>query len=446
MLKNVLKLNSKLWFCLIAILVQQVTLGVSTYFIGKAGASLSRSDPLITIRFIEYFFVFALLAYLLGMLSYYLKIKAQNYAIKKYSENVIEELRVSPQKNSNLNRDKFTSWMTGEATHTICDAIELVSEGTSIALNLAITFAVFNFTIGKAISGALFFALVVSLVLVLIFRKKVELLAQQNQSTYLEVGTHLRTLWDNTFYAPVDHAAKAKRDHFLKLGIYFEKNVSYTILEQTIASVPILVTVPLLIFFTETMYNVPTYTLGILVAILPRTLQLLGNVHAISIFQTQFVYIKSKYSGLARFVAELENVVFKDNIQIAKIKLKNSGANRSADATIENILAGKITTGRYTIRGQNGSGKTMLMKLLKDSNKQSLLLSPEVKLHQSDESNISTGELQKVNLNFALSSRSPMLLLDEWDANLDRSSVRKYDKLINKYSENFIVLEVRHGK
>jgi ABC-type transport system involved in cytochrome bd biosynthesis fused ATPase/permease subunit len=86
----------------------------------------------------------------------------------------------------------------------------------------------------------------------------------------------------------------------------------------------------------------------------------------------------------------------------------------------------------------------MLMKAFKNALPGSLLISPDVRLCELEDTNISTGQQQQVTLDLALKSKCNYLLLDEWDANLDKKSVSRYDKLLDEYAKTAVVVEVRH--
>jgi hypothetical protein len=296
-------------------------------------------------------------AYVLSMVAAVFKTAAQNHALFHYTNFVVKQLETEPGKNTIANREEFSSWMSGESSNTLADTVEMITEGTSTALNLFITFTVFAITIGPLISAVLFVALMLSVSLVRLVRQRVEILATETQSSYLKVGTHLRPLWDSIFFATQEMLSSSKVNHHTKLKSYFSRQNSYTVLEQLLAAVPIVVTVPLIILATSKIDPQNLVYLGVIVAILPRSLQLLGNVHALSILQTQYVYTKSKYLGLINFIANLQTINFENHVDFKRIKIGFNHRIIDPKLAMANLANNEIQFGRLLVQGDNGSGK-----------------------------------------------------------------------------------------
>ena len=103
--------------------------------------------------------------------------------------------------------------------------------------------------------------------------------------------------------------------------------------------------------------------------------------------------------------------------------------------------------GRLTLRGENGSGKSTALMLVKNALQGRAFFLPTYnQLNFISETNkYSTGEslrkrlmeiLEKVNVD--------VLLLDEWDANLDHENQEHLSQLIDQLAEKKCVIEVRH--
>lgn len=93
--------------------------------------------------------------------------------------------------------------------------------------------------------------------------------------------------------------------------------------------------------------------------------------------------------------------------------------------------------------GANGSGKSTFLKNLKDLVPNSLLLSPEI--HFLDSSGgLSTGQGRIQEIENALLRAPGWLMLDEWDANLDKNNCARIDRSIEEVSRRMVVNEVRH--
>jgi ABC-type transport system involved in cytochrome bd biosynthesis fused ATPase/permease subunit len=103
--------------------------------------------------------------------------------------------------------------------------------------------------------------------------------------------------------------------------------------------------------------------------------------------------------------------------------------------------------GRYTITGPNGAGKSSVLKFLKMHAKDAAFYLPTKHqlLFQTDATQGSSGERTRRHLDEALTDQSTkVLLLDEWDANLDAVNTTILDEKIRDLTSKKTVIEVRH--
>lgn len=63
----------------------------------------------------------------------------------------------------------------------------------------------------------------------------------------------------------------------------------------------------------------------------------------------------------------------------------------------------------------------------------------------SDTNNLSTGQSTLLRIHEAASQAAiAYILLDEWDANLDKKNTHDTDQLLNELSQTKVVVEIRH--
>ncbi len=72
----------------------------------------------------------------------------------------------------------------------------------------------------------------------------------------------------------------------------------------------------------------------------------------------------------------------------------------------------------------------------------------ELVFEKTSEKNLSTGQelrefLKEISVKAA--DKIEILMLDEWDANLDLQSRQVFSELIGKLSESLLIVEVRHN-
>ncbi len=111
------------------------------------------------------------------------------------------------------------------------------------------------------------------------------------------------------------------------------------------------------------------------------------------------------------------------------------------------IMAYTTRSGRITLRGENGAGKSTLLMLVKNAlNDRAFFLPTQNQLSFTSEANkYSTGESLRNRLLEILERVDvDVLLLDEWDANLDKENHERLSLLIDELAEKKCVIEVRH--
>ena len=104
--------------------------------------------------------------------------------------------------------------------------------------------------------------------------------------------------------------------------------------------------------------------------------------------------------------------------------------------------------GRFTVRGPNGSGKTTFLLSLKSSDPHRTFYLPasiDQLMWPDGFDNLSTGErMMKALGEIQNLDEINMLLLDEWDANLDETNTQLADELLDTLARTKVVVEVRH--
>lgn len=103
--------------------------------------------------------------------------------------------------------------------------------------------------------------------------------------------------------------------------------------------------------------------------------------------------------------------------------------------------------GRITLRGENGCGKSTALILIKNAlaNKAFLLPTHNQLTFTSETNKYSTGESLRKRLQEIIDKVDvDVLLLDEWDANLDKENQEILSALIDHLAEKKCVIEVRH--
>ncbi len=413
-----------------------------------AGNALAYNNKEIILHYIVLFFIMALLAYFLSSYSAFIQLKFKNNLWQIYANNLFKDIKFNLKLSSESNKHLTSNWLTGEAQTTF-DTISTFSiDMFSVYCNVIFTFAVFYVSLGVLISGAMAISIIISLILLKILKLKISKLATNIQSTRLKALVNINLLWDAYLYGSEDLINSTNQEFNSNLNAHFLQAEKYQIIEQIIACLPIYIVVPFIIIAMYYSTAQDSLVLGGVVAVLPRSLQLLGNVHSLSMYNSKVILMKYKLKNLETFVLTLKQQDLQAQIKLNQITIKDVKADQyvSFNELLMIVMSSNKQRCRILIQGANGTGKSTLLRILKNSNpKLSVLLSPGVTL-VPNETNASTGEQLIKQLRFILSNKNTILFLDEWDANLDSTNIKKIDTEINDFSKSAVVVEVRHRK
>lgn len=441
--KNMLLRDKRFLLALGFTLSQQLLLTLSTYYIALAGASLASGDIDRVLAHISRFFTFALLAYVSSSVATILSTRAANRIWKNYASATLRDATHSLQYASDRNRRSVAQWLGGEALPTIAHACEFYREMGSVALHIVLTLAVFYLAVGWEIASAITASLVLSLALVMVLRHRIERSAAAMQQRRLGALLSIEPAWTSAMFGCRKMRDAGLRAFDEKTHRYFHEINRFVLLEQMVACGPILISTMALVGMIQLTDLWTASLAGALVALLARSLQVFGNVHALSVHLGQFFLVGAKLRKLNGFASGLDPYAQMHEAPLQSVSVRDSFAQTeiAPHDLIEELQGTK--RGRFRVTGENGSGKSTLLKIIKDTVVDAILITPETHFLESS-SALSTGQARTQEIENVLAISPPILLLDEWDANLDEDNRRKIDRLLDAASRRMVIVEVRH--
>jgi ABC-type bacteriocin/lantibiotic exporter with double-glycine peptidase domain len=188
--------------------------------------------------------------------------------------------------------------------------------------------------------------------------------------------------------------------------------------------------------------------LSMLIATFPRQVITIFHVTAIVAYASRWNSLKTRLEGLksALIITEPINV---GTISWNRIKAEKDNTIITIDSinSLQDITQ-DYRPGRITLRGDNGTGKSSLLALIKEQlSEKAVLLPPHSDMFFEFSSNksLSTGEKIIESLDeIKKSERLQLLLLDEWDANLDKNHIGNISEKLNELAKEICIIEVRH--
>ncbi len=442
------------FLCFTFVLIQQLIVASSTVFIIFLGKSIAEHN--ITVIYLLLFILSLMVVYLPGIYSLIYLEKSKFSAFKKY-------ISIFSKSNKNhtslLNnreyRNKNDPWLTNESFLVMNETSALFYEWVSSGFNAILNILV----IGFVIEPMLFFAYMISFSLlyvsVKISKKNIESSAVDFQKD--------RNLMNQGLLSGVDNILIANDKNLGLWTASVDKNISnavssavsltkktnlYSSITMVLALIPI-ACVTLMFFYK----NISDYALlTTLVVTLPRQIQIIQNIFSVFSHAMHWHGVRGKLKGLLRALSPMTDKTIDLG---SKIKWKNLEINynneRQDVSGLEDFLQflPKLNNGRITIRASNGSGKSVFFSLLKESLKDEAYLLPtssDLMFESTSNKSFSHGEKTMLILDeIHKDVHSKILLLDEWDANLDVKNRGIISEKINSMSKNIVIVETRHN-
>ena len=183
------------------------------------------------------------------------------------------------------------------------------------------------------------------------------------------------------------------------------------------------------------------YLAGLLVTI-PKQLNILVSFRSFFQQTANLQMFRKRFENCCA-VARLEIVPLSSRINLPALTF--NGIQHASLQALE-LQLNEMRVGRVTVRGANGSGKSTLLLHLNETIKNSIYLPASPQLEIGVEfGGESTGERMLKYLDFFARQNAPVVLLDEWDANLDSANRFRVSERISALAQSKIVIEIRHG-
>jgi hypothetical protein len=447
-------INSNSWFqsSYVFLVIQQVVVASSSIWLTKLILGISEGQP--SLIWLWLYLVSLILPYLPGALALIEVSKTQirscvNY-IQKFSE-------LYPGKilkwSDHEQRSTISSILSGEACPTINGYVEYLYHLVSSAINVF-----FNlFVLAILINSSLLLAYAVGIVLssfILYSQKHFKSkLALKTQESRIQWTSLLIKAWDNILLNNLynlnvwNKRASAQGKDLIENTITLEKfnQIIGIIMAFALISPSMMLIAYLAIKNLENLAFLATLTV-----LFPRLFQVLiysyELLFLISDFPVQKTKLKTVLSVIKSTHLDENNEALLNRIHWDKIYIKQP---------LEEILSAKDLLlkipykGRITLHGENGSGKTSLLLSIKMQYgaKAFYLPSKHDLLFELEKNKLSTGQLAfKVLKEIKGNVDTPIILLDEWDANLDKKNRHELSLLIDELSLNHCIVEVLHAK
>lgn len=399
-----------------------------------------------------------ILPYFPGAISLVLLAKWKNDLVLNFASTFAEKNCSNQRLWANRNaQSERISILSNEGTNTITNFIDYIHELISTITNVAFNIAAISFLITYEFAFGYFISLALATVILKLQKKEQKILTKKAQASRIKWTNIVLNSWDNIVLGNCyNFNLWSKAAQHIGKG-YKQRNFQAECFSQSICIVIALLTfVPSFFIIVQLIakQSNDVIVLGSITVILPRLFVILNYTYEILRLMASWPAQVQKLAKINKILtfndsgSSLESRISWDKLQYSTIPV--SGDFNQAQSylnDINDILSNTPENGRITIRGENGSGKSSLLLLLKENYKDGAFLLP-VKHHlrfctQLNQS--STGQsLKKILYEIRDTVKEKVILLDEWDANLDPSNQNELSHLIDEIAKDRCVIEVRH--
>lgn len=439
-------LPKKFVFTMFALItLQQIIVAASTALLGLAGQQLASSEKFIW--FLIAFLVCSLLPH--GISLILKKIEFQGY-FDAYFEFVhlrLINLAGSPAKWQNQSkRESFLTAVGPDAEGYLTAVAFSIFDIYLFALTILLNVLSISLVIDPNFSYVFIASGLVSAGIYFVFSKKVETIIEEEQTIKIDFFGYILKSWDNVFLKntavnqlysrSLIGKYQQTRSNIGKAANYSEGLVFILTL---VSSIPVFTLIVYLAFAHRTD---SVFLAGLLVTI-PKQIMILSN------FRAFFGQITNLAAFRTRFKSSWENSDVASNNLESQIQLSHIQINHQLFNNLQEIegLIKNQNRGRLEVRGKNGSGKSTLLLHLNQILEDSFYLpaAPQLEIGNALGTE-STGERVLKHLEFIRVQETPILLLDEWDANLDADNKKLIDSALDLISKQKLIIEVRHQR
>lgn len=374
--------------------------------------------------------------------------KAKNAALLGYMDICAKGLYCVPHlcRSKKFQHGK-KDFIETESFLVIDETMDFADTFLGLALNVLFNVFALSFAFGGRLLWAYLCSAAIGVFMarLLSCRVKKDSLAMQNErtKTYSALGEawdaitlgnkYNLDLWQKHFGGSLDGYKNKAASAIFNIEVF-------TAMTLWLSVVPALALMAYVMFSPQSGVTIKT----IVLATLPRQILVTQYIAELINYLLKFSAVRERLSGLARVpdlpadITAMTGTVAHDRI------VCTDPAGRRVDLDGFEPPA----RGRLTIRGGNGAGKSsLLMELKKRYPRDSVILPAHNRLRFNSVAglDLSTGQKTCRVLDELCGIDSlKLVLLDEWDANLDSENMSKVDSMIERLAGRCCVMEIRH--
>lgn len=451
--------------CLAILTVQMLIEASSTFWLVKFMNSISQGH--VYVPYLFYYLAALALPYIPGCIALIMKTmwkqEAQRYFINAFVAS--NRNNIGEWNNKGLREEKL-SLLTAEGPAALHALIDYVWDLFTYVLSVALNILALSIVVEPLFALAYGVSVTCVIIVMKLKRRKQRQLTQKALAARVDLFQSLLAAWDNVLLGNNYNFKLWDEKTSQRLKRCLQRNIDLERFDQILAIFSALMTsIPSLIVVTYFIYQYKSdpVQLSAFVVILPLLFMILSYTYQTLTLAFRWGVHRGKLMAIYRAIqASKDNhSMMERKVKWAKIKASLSKGPLPEMEPSEQVslatprpmesygdLMKQIAPfGRLTLRGENGSGKSTALMLVKNAlaGKAFFLPTHNELSFASDSNKFSTGESLRKRLTEIFDKvDADVLLLDEWDANLDAENQEILTDLIDKIAEKKCVIEVRH--
>lgn len=449
--------------CLTAITCQQLIEASAAYWLVNLVASIASKG-----NFFPY-----LICYLLSIILYYvpngiafiLKTTWKQRAQRSFIDAFVSSNRqnIGEWSNKGLKEQKL-SILTSEGPTALNALIDYLYDLTIYVMSVVFNILALSIILEPLFAVAYGVSLLAVFLIMKLKRRAQRQLTQKALTARVDLCQSLLAAWDNVLLGNLYNFTLWKDKTDQRLDRCLKRNVDLERFDQFLAIfVSLMTSIPslMVVAYFMILHRHDTVMLSEFVVILPLLFNILSYTYQTLSLLFRWGMHRSKLNAIYRTIQPSKDAQFTlaKKVKWAKMQIFPSTGNVTApDSHVslagpkpiqshEELLKEAARSGRLTIRGENGCGKSTALLMIKNALAQKAFFLPTHNQlsFEAETNKYSTGEsLRNRLLEILEKVDADVLLLDEWDANLDADNKERLSALIDELAASKCVIEVRH--
>jgi len=427
------------------VFMHQGIIASSVFFLTRAISEFQNNGEYMGYVFL--YFLSMTTPYIPGYLSYIHLQKWVNKSHKKYIEYVVKKYKGKTGIYKNLDARLFIESAVARSSFSnIREFLSFLHGFAGFFLNGFLSLAVVgvvlpgNIFLGYLIGAALCFSMII------VTRRAIGELACRAENSFVSYTAVLNNIWPNiTIGNKLNHdfwvdIFSSESEKYYRAKLQFEgKRQAANIMLSFFSLVP-----TIFLVYAALIHEKNSAIVAAIIVNLTRIFHILGSLNSLVSDSLDWSSMYSKIKILFYDIKdESKNPGY---IDCGKIKINGDPILSANEFSIGVKF---LRVGRFTVRGGNGSGKSTLLLMLKDVMGDAAFYMPPsldgLIWRREFHGKKSTGQKMLEALDCILGNDEVShILLDEWDANLDKNNTEAIDRLIDSLSRKKVVIEVRH--